>query len=88
MCAPLNTGVRRCVPVSCRRRYREYRSEYLTFLEEPDQKVELLDKLKQMEDGLDATAILLAREEAKIEVSVEETRTERKGGGALITHNS
>ncbi|KAF0304654.1 Vacuolar protein sorting-associated protein 13C [Amphibalanus amphitrite] len=51
-----------------RRRYREYRAEYLTFLEDPDQKVELLDKLKEMEDGLDATGILLAREEAKIEV--------------------
>ncbi|XP_043229917.1 vacuolar protein sorting-associated protein 13A-like [Amphibalanus amphitrite] len=56
-----------------RRRYREYRAEYLTFLEDPDQKVELLDKLKEMEDGLDATGILLAREEAKIELARRET---------------
>ena len=52
-----------------RRRYREYRSEYLTFLEAPDEKLQLLEKLKTMEDGLDATGILLAREEAKIEVT-------------------
>ncbi|BFZ09736.1 hypothetical protein BsWGS_12775 [Bradybaena similaris] len=58
-------------------RFRKYRNLYKNYLDDPENK-SVLDKLREMEDSLNVTNILIAREQAKLELAREAPERARK----------
>ena len=53
--------------VSFRQRYRQYKDVYKQHLRQPNKET-IMNQLRHLEDDLDITNILVAREHAKLEV--------------------